>query len=981
MLGRNFSGLFSTGEAMLFELIKQKIKIEDVVRKYTESELIDAGTDVLQLEDKTCPSCSHKDCFKIFPETNTWNCFSESVGGDSISFVAILKELSMVEAAKELAKEFDIKIPGGYSKKQEIFAIATKYYQNVLLETANKPLPCLDNLTPLQYQIKVRGHIRETIERELIGFSDGGLLQYLTSIGFQVEDIKESGLLSRSGKSDFFGKNFFIYPHLINGKISHFTLKDPTKSVAYQLANKHSLNGWLFYGQDSIKDCDEVIVVEGENDRLSVLESGWDKGCIATIGSVSREQIEFIKSNLRGKRLITIFDADDAGDGYRRKFEGISTFVKLTQLTVPKRGSDIDEFLKKENGSLDSLFKDAPVTTPPAQELSKKYDLGSTDSDSSNTQDTSDADSSVSVMGGNIVVKNNCYFKLKVDKDGSTMPITLSNFSMELRNVYVKGDARIRDVIIVRSDGFKSKPTIFDSQTKVSLKHFKEKIANAADASFYGNEIDLASIWEFVYNKSPKRIVLVPSEVGLLDIGDNVSCWVFDNTLVDPFGDLVLPDEDGIYRTDNKDGIKPEPIDINSVRRITSTRMSKAYKTPDIPWVNMDIEEDKLEDLTRDFIANLGTNLGDLGMALLMAGWAKMNAYSTLIFQEYDFVPFLFMYGRQGRGKTNLLKWLLSLYDMHDTGYHAISQMGSGVAFQRKAGYYSSLPIGVDELRDDIQTREFYALFRALYNRTGRTIGTKEAGNVRTQRIVSNFALCGQDIISDEALSTRVVAIKIPTSGRELVTSYNWMNDLLKHRAFSAIGLSWVKESMTFDQAKVITGIRDLKTSLRDTQCQERVSGNLSMVGYFAKTLSDKYFPEFDFMKYLFEYVVESSTEHTDNDLGLRFIETVEVLCSGVKDIFTNRHMKTEGKTLYVWYNGVYEVVSKETPQKTRESFSRHAVKLSLLDHSFIREVNDDNTPIRKSMGGSSQRVLAFNLDEATESVCNIAKIIHTWGH
>ena len=55
-----------------------------------------------------CPF--HKDKihpnFYVYPETNSWYCFAGCGGGDNISFLMKLKNISFKEAVKELANEF-----------------------------------------------------------------------------------------------------------------------------------------------------------------------------------------------------------------------------------------------------------------------------------------------------------------------------------------------------------------------------------------------------------------------------------------------------------------------------------------------------------------------------------------------------------------------------------------------------------------------------------------------------------------------------------------------------------------------------------------------------------------------------------------------------------------------------------------------------------------------------------------------------------
>ena len=101
----------------------------------------------------------------------------------------------------------------------------------------------------------------------------------------------------------------------------------------------------MVYNQDSIFNHNRVIIVEGENDLISVWESGWKEGLIGTIGQLSAKQVEWMKESLVGKEVITIFDPDDAGDKYRSKVAKISSsFEGLSQVKLVEK--DIDEYLR-----------------------------------------------------------------------------------------------------------------------------------------------------------------------------------------------------------------------------------------------------------------------------------------------------------------------------------------------------------------------------------------------------------------------------------------------------------------------------------------------------------------------------------------------------------------------------------------------------------------------------------------------------------
>ena len=49
----------------MFKEVRAAISLSAAIEKYTSKELIAAGTDTLQLEDKECPFCGHRDCFKV----------------------------------------------------------------------------------------------------------------------------------------------------------------------------------------------------------------------------------------------------------------------------------------------------------------------------------------------------------------------------------------------------------------------------------------------------------------------------------------------------------------------------------------------------------------------------------------------------------------------------------------------------------------------------------------------------------------------------------------------------------------------------------------------------------------------------------------------------------------------------------------------------------------------------------------------------
>jgi 5S rRNA maturation endonuclease (ribonuclease M5) len=689
----------------MFKIIKEKIDIIEVMSKELGIAFKKAGDNTFEPEDKTCPFCGHRECFKVKStgeETDFYHCFSCEVHGDVITFIEKSRDIRPIDAARALAKEWKVTLPNDYTPIQEIFNLAAEYYHNCFLNTCNKPYAELNALTPMEYQVTVRKHKPETMKEFLVGWSDGSLITYLRGLGYEEELLLQSGLMNSKFR-DFLPSKSFIYPHFVIGRTSHFTFKDPLKQHAYQIKNSHKLNSHIFYNSDSLRNCETVAIVEGENDLLSLHENGWSQGLIATIGQISSQQLEWIENNLKGKHVITFFDPDQAGDKYREKLGALkSTFASLKQIRPPE-GKDIDKYLS-EQGNLQTLIgnNNVQVELPDVEEETEE-------------------ESSAQI---NIVEKGGAYYKMKY-REGLPTPSKMTNFTIRLKNIFIKGAEREREVVLVREDGTESGPVTVSSECKVSLKPFKSFVANTIDGSFYGSENDLIAMWEYVYSKGVEKLVYVPTTVGRLEEHKG---WLFRDLFVSDTGQVIRPDEEGIVWFSGKTtGLKAMSLNVGQNGKSREDAI-------DIPVLTSTIPEAENNELLKNVLLNLCKNLGDVGMALTIMGWTKANVYSNLMFKKVQGFPFLFFWGKHGQGKTVIAKWIAAIYNMDESGYATLPQLRSGVGFGRKIAYYSSLPVIMDEIRADGATIEQYGTIRSWYQRSGRSLGTKEGVGWKEQQ-------------------------------------------------------------------------------------------------------------------------------------------------------------------------------------------------------------------------------------------------------
>lgn len=977
----------------MFDLVKQGVSILDVISKDLGVELRPLGSSNFSIEDERehggCPFCGHFDCFRLKytedePHNGIYKCFSCDEHGDVITWRAKRKGITPKDAALELAKEYGIQLPNDYSPLQEIFRLAAHYYETCLWETCNRPYVELGRMTPLEYQKQVRRHSEEALKAWGVGWSDGGLIEYLDGLGFDEELLKQSGLASVDKKTgrirgDFLPARCFIYPHLVKGRVSHFTFKDPLKKLAYQLPKKFSLNGCTFYGQDTVSKAETVVIVEGENDLLSCWDTGKVPAIIACIGQISGEQLDWIKENLSDKNVITIFDPDEAGDKYRVKVEKLRRYVKKMAHVRPPDGKDIDEHLSAdadlENLILNNVIKVDPVDTkkpsvvnapweksepelsPEAQSFQEKLAKAGLTAPKEASEDSEDDEQYSDQPDNPIVQRKGCYWRT-VYKDGETKYVKISDFTLLLTNIFEEeGDdgEKHREIVVIRQDGYRSKPILMNSETRVSLKPFRVLIAKAADASFLGSERDLDHVYALVKSQTAETKVTCIKHVGR---NEQVRGWVFRNKFISDTGVVTDPDKDGIFWLHGRSiGIRPLGIQKES-----------SEDKDDIPYIETSLTVEEKDELLKDVIENLAINRNNMGQALTLLAWTYACVHSNTIFELNRGFPFLFLWGVNGKGKTTIAQWLQEFYDMRGPGYTSVPQLYSGKGLSRKVEYYSSLPILIDEVRSNKETQEHLGLFRSYYDRTSRTMGTRDGFGVKVQAVRSAFIFVGEDQFEDQATRQRCVSLRIaPTAGDQ--TSYKWMEDH-KH-LFSGITYHWILEACDWNKEDLKDEIRALDKELIEAGCPQRTSKIWAAVGAFGIRLAQLYVPDFDYKEFLVESAKKEASYQKQDTTLMQFFEYVEAIQAQENPKITCNHIMTDDRhqnRLHIWFPAVYKIVQDEARGKF--PFSKNAVLSALREEPYFLS---DDKKVQMGMNGVRRVVVTLDLDKAPDTVKNIA--------
>lgn len=921
----------------MFSVVKDQVDFIKVAEELLGEPLEQNGSVNWEPVSKTCPFCHHKDCFKLNAQTKTFKCFSaacdEDSQGDIFQLALKLKGLNSAgEALQEVARIGGFKLPARKGNAvQDIFNVAAKYYHDAYLTTG--PIAVLGGKSPAQYQAEVRKHDPKVLELNQIGWTDGKLVRTLESLGYDPEDIKKTSLVNRAGK-DFFPAGVFIYPHFVSGQVSHFTLKDPLKQVKIQTPSAASLNNKTWYNSDSLSLPGPVLMVEGENDVFAILSAGWGGPVIATIGTLSKAQVEAFERDLKGRDVITIYDADDAGDGYRAKTKANQEFFKsLTQVRT-EGVKDVDEYLKA-GGNLKALLESNPIEPP-------------------------------TFTSSQIKIVNGGYYKTTY-KDGKPIDVRLSNFTVELVRVYTIGDTRERLIRLHRCDGYVSAVYHATSESKISLKAFKLLAANAADGAFYGSELDLIDVWDFIYSRGREKIVKVSDHCGKVnELGGG---WLFANMFIpENGGPTLFADENGVVWPEEDRGLTVWGIEENSNRSVPHLEVSTQEESDELL-------KQYLFHFSNNF-ARDGSRLGDI-LTIAAFGWAC--AFSDEIFQITKSFPLLYFWGQKSGGKSVILEWARMFYGMPKVAASSMSGTSTQVGWTRLMSYYSSLPLLMDEMRgmssnmEDIQNN-----IRNYFDRKSRVVGSRDSrNNVASTPVRSTLILGGEDIFSDPATLQRCLPIHIPKDNkveRDMDTAYRALEALKP--SMVKVGYTWITtKKEVFAEESLDEALHRFKQNFAGKPVESRTAFVWSVVGVFAEKLAAQFYPEFDYAQYAVANAINDRIAQDDVGMVQRFFTVLARLQVTHPRETSQDFIAVEGNQLSLWLEPLHSLFLSETKFNTSVSkFTYRAVESALAETPFFIG------SFRRKFGpGKTQRTIkVFDLEKAPDFVKQLAEYINT---
>jgi len=312
-----------------------------------------------------CPFHDEKTpSFHVTPDLGIYKCFGCGESGDVFNFVMEMEGVGFSEALRSLADRYGVSLPEADDEEldeehrlREGIYHALKYagvfFYRHLMET-NEAQKARDYLHE-------RGYDRKIIKKYGLGYApDDGDKLYRAAIdsGLNEEYLLEAGLIKPSQRNDGFYDAFrgrLMFP-IFNpsGKVIAYAgrVLGKAKKAKYinspqtKVYNKSEVLYGINFAKNEVRKTDEVILVEGYTDVISLQQYGIDNVVASSGTSLTPQQMKLL--HRYGDTITMIYDSDSAGQ--RAMKRGINIALRegmdVKLLELPE-GEDPDSFVRQ----------------------------------------------------------------------------------------------------------------------------------------------------------------------------------------------------------------------------------------------------------------------------------------------------------------------------------------------------------------------------------------------------------------------------------------------------------------------------------------------------------------------------------------------------------------------------------------------------------------------------------------------------------
>jgi DNA primase len=336
--------------------VRERARIDEVVGSHVALRNAGSGTmkGLCPFHDEKTPS------FQVNPSRGFYYCFGCGEGGDVISFVQKIDNLSFTETVERLADRVGIQLrytDGGASQPERGQRLRLMEAHQAAAEFYAEQLSGPEAGIGRQF-LSERGFDRATAEHFGVGYApqDGrALRRHLNGRGFRDAELVTGGLIREAGWDYFQGR--LLWPIRDSGRqvlgFGARRLRDDDRMPAKYLNTPETplyKKSHVLYGLDlarqQIGKKSQAVVVEGYTDVMAAHVAGVDTAvasCGTAFGDDHARLLRRLMGNhdaFRGEVIFT-FDGDAAGQAAALKvFGGDANFIAQTYVAVEPSGLD-----------------------------------------------------------------------------------------------------------------------------------------------------------------------------------------------------------------------------------------------------------------------------------------------------------------------------------------------------------------------------------------------------------------------------------------------------------------------------------------------------------------------------------------------------------------------------------------------------------------------------------------------------------------
>lgn len=353
--------------------IVQRIPEEMIEQIRSNNDVVDVISEYVQLTKRgrnwfgLCPFHGEQTpSFSVSQDKQIFHCFGCAAGGNAITFVMDIEQLSFQEAVSKLGSrvgiEVEVETPSSQtepisqeeSRMKEAHSFAMDYYQHLLLNTE-------EGEEALHY-LEERGFSKELIEQYGIGWSLPGwdsLSSLLSRKGFDVAEMVSCGLIiQKESKLEYFDRfrerimfpvrNEFGHVIAFSGRI----IKKGSQDAKYMnspespIFQKSKVLYHLDVARPVIRKKHKVIVMEGFMDVIAAAKAGITN-TVATMGtSLTQQHIHKLKRLTDS--VIICYDGDSAGWEAAKRASELLVHEKMkTEIALLPDQLDPDDYVRQ----------------------------------------------------------------------------------------------------------------------------------------------------------------------------------------------------------------------------------------------------------------------------------------------------------------------------------------------------------------------------------------------------------------------------------------------------------------------------------------------------------------------------------------------------------------------------------------------------------------------------------------------------------